>query len=145
MRIPREAQTAVLSEVVLKAGAEVAITGSNPLTNQDDVAAALSETGVHVYAWRGVTDREHKANLDRVLGLNPDILIDDGAGLTIAANQKGKRFTEKIIWACEETTTGVTRLRAMAKRGRLRFPVISVNDALTNFLFDTRYGTGQSA
>jgi adenosylhomocysteinase len=105
----------------------------------------LSETGVHVYAWRGVTDREHKANLDRVLGLNPDILIDDGAELTIAANQKGKRFTEKIIGACEETTTGVTRLRAMEKEGRLRFPVISVNDALTKFLFDSRYGTGQSA
>jgi adenosylhomocysteinase len=140
-----EAKTAVLSEVFLKAGAEVAITGSNPLTTQDDVAAALSETGVHVYAWRGVTDREHKANLDRVLGLNPDILIDDGAELTIAANQKGKRFTEKIIGACEETTTGVTRLRAMEKEGRLRFPVISVNDALTKFLFDSRYGTGQSA
>src|SRR5213594_833190 len=140
-----EAKTAVLSEVFLKAGAEVAITGSNPLTTQDDVAAALSETGVHVYAWRGVTDREHKANLDRVLGLNPDILIDDGAELTIAANQKGNRFTEKIIGACEETTTGVTRLRAMEKEGRLRFPVISVNDALTKFLFDSRYGTGQSA
>jgi len=140
-----EAKTAVLSEVFLKAGAEVAITGSNPLTTQDDVAAALSETGVHVYAWRGVTDREHKANLDRVLGLNPDILIDDGAELTIAANQKGKRFTEKIIGACEETTTGVTRLRAMETEGRLRFPVIAVNDALTKFLFDSRYGTGQSA
>jgi adenosylhomocysteinase len=140
-----EAKTAVLSEVFLKAGAEVAITGSNPLTTQDDVAAALSETGVHVYAWRGVTDREHKANLDRVLGLNPDILIDDGAELTIAANQKGKRFSEKIIGACEETTTGVTRLRAMEKEGRLRFPVIAVNDALTKFLFDSRYGTGQSA
>jgi adenosylhomocysteinase len=140
-----EAKTAVLSEAFLKAGAEVAITGSNPLTTQDDVAAALSETGVHVYAWRGVTDREHKANLDRVLGLNPDILIDDGAELTIAANQKGKRFTDKIIGACEETTTGVTRLRALEKEGRLRFPVISVNDALTKFLFDSRYGTGQSA
>jgi adenosylhomocysteinase len=140
-----EAKTAVLSEVFLKAGAEVAITGSNPLTTQDDVAAALSETGVHVYAWRGVTDREHKANLDRVLGLNPDILIDDGAELTIAANRKGKRFTEKVIGACEETTTGVTRLRAMQREGRLRFPVISVNDALTKFLFDSRYGTGQSA
>jgi len=76
---------------------------------------------------------------------SPDILIDDGAELTIAANQKGKRYTEKIIGACEETTTGVTRLRAMEKEGRLRFPVISVNDALTKFLFDSRYGTGQSA
>lgn len=140
-----EAKTAVLSKVFLKAGAEVAITGSNPLTTQDDVAASLSETGVHVYAWRGVTDSEHKANLGRVLGLNPDILIDDGAELTIAANQKGRRFTEKIIGACEETTTGITRLRAMEREGRLRFPVIAVNDALTKFLFDSRYGTGQSA
>jgi len=140
-----EAKTAVLSETFLKAGAEVAITGSNPLSTQDDVAAALSETGVHVYAWRGVTDREHKANLDRVLGLNPDILIDDGAELSIAAHLKGKRFVEKIIGACEETTTGVTRLRAMEKDGRLNFPVIAVNDALTKFLFDSRYGTGQSA
>src|SRR5437016_10809116 len=83
-----EAKTAVLSEVFLKAGAEVVITGSNPLTTQDDVAAALSETGVHVYAWRGVTDREHKANLDRVLGLKPDILIDDGAELVIATRSE---------------------------------------------------------
>ena len=140
-----EAKTAVLSEVFLKAGAEVAITGSNPLTTQDDVAAALSETGVHVYAWRGVTDREHKANLDRVLELDPDIIIDDGAELVIAANQKGKRSTDKIIGACEETTTGVTRLRAMEREGRLKFPVIAVNDALTKYLFDSRYGTGQSA
>jgi len=140
-----EAKTAVLSELFLKAGAEVAITGSNPLSTQDDVAAALSETGVHVYAWRGVTDSEHKANLDRVLGLKPDILIDDGAELSIAAHLKGKRFVETIIGACEETTTGVTRLRAMEKDERLNFPVIAVNDALTKFLFDSRYGTGQSA
>ena len=140
-----EAKTAVLSEVFLKSGAEVAITGSNPLTTQDDVAAALSETGVHVYAWRGVTDGEHKANLDRVLALKPNILIDDGAELVIATHLKGKRFVEEIIGACEETTTGVTRLRAMEKEGRLKFPVIAVNDALTKYLFDSRYGTGQSA
>src|SRR5690349_12061166 len=85
------AKTAVLGEVFLKAGAEVAITGSNPLTTQDDVAAALSETGVHVYAWRGVTEREHKANLDRILESSPDILIDDGAELVIASHLKGKR------------------------------------------------------
>src|SRR5689334_12293463 len=74
-----EAKTAVLAEDFFKAGADVAITGSNPLSTQDDVAAALSETGVHVYAWRGVTEREHKANLDRILESSPDILIDDGA------------------------------------------------------------------
>jgi len=139
-----EAKTAVLAEVFLKSGAEVAITGSNPLSTQDDVAAALSETGVRVHAWRGVTEREHKSNLDQVLALKPDVLIDDGAELSIAAHLKGSRLVETIIGACEETTTGVSRLRAMEKEGRLRFPVIAVNDAYTKFLFDSRYGTGQS-
>lgn len=139
-----EAKTAVLARVFLDAGSEVSITGSNPLTTQDDVAAALSETGVHVYAWRGVSGSDHKANLARVLELKPDILIDDGAELTIAAHARGSAFVRKIIGACEETTTGVTRLRAMESDGRLRIPVIAVNDALTKYLFDSRYGTGQS-
>lgn len=139
-----EAKTAVLAESFLRAGAEVAITGSNPLSTQDDVAAALSETGVHVYAWRNVTEKEHKSNLDRVLAIDPDILIDDGAELVIAANLKGSKFVRKIIGACEETTTGVTRLKALQREGRLKFPVIAVNDALTKYLFDSRYGTGQS-
>ncbi|HYY91792.1 MAG TPA: adenosylhomocysteinase [Candidatus Dormibacteraeota bacterium] len=139
-----EAKTAALSEVFLKAGAEVAITGSNPLSTQDDVAAALAETGVHVYAWRGVSASDHEANLERVLAIDPDVLIDDGAELTIAAHSKGPRFVQKIIGACEETTTGVTRLKAMEREGRLKFPVIAVNDAYTKFLFDSRYGTGQS-
>jgi adenosylhomocysteinase len=139
-----EAKTAVLAEDFHKAGADVAITGSNPLSTQDDVAAALSETGVQVFAWRGVSDKDHKSNLARVLGLKPDILIDDGAELTIAAHLKGSRTIQQIIGACEETTTGVTRLRAMEKQKRLRFPVIAVNDAYTKFLFDSRYGTGQS-
>ncbi len=139
-----EAKTAVLAKVFLKAGADVAITGSNPLSTQDDVAAALAENGVHVYAWRGVSESEHKSNLSKVLGLKPDVLIDDGAELSIAAHLKGARFVRDIIGACEETTTGVTRLRAMEREGRLRFPVIAVNDAYTKFLFDSRYGTGQS-
>ena len=139
-----EAKTAVLAEVFHEAGAEVAITGSNPLSTQDDVAAGLSETGVHVYAWRGVSDRDHKTNLGRVLAMKPDVLIDDGAELTIAAHLKGSGLVKKILGACEETTTGVTRLKAMEKDGELRFPVIAVNDAYTKFLFDSRYGTGQS-
>src|SRR5947209_3422649 len=134
----------VLSETFLKAGAEVAITGSNPLSTQDDVAAALSETGVHVYAWRGVSDQEHASNLDRVLSVKPDLLIDDGAELSIASHLKGLRLVQTMIGACEETTTGVSRLRAMEREGRLKFPVIAVNDAYTKFLFDSRYGTGQS-
>jgi adenosylhomocysteinase len=139
-----EAKTAVLAESIHQAGAEVAITGSNPLSTQDDVAAALSETGVHVYAWHGVTDKEHKQNLNRVLDLQPDILIDDGAELSILSHLKGGSFLRNIIGACEETTTGVMRLKAMEQQGKLRFPVIAVNDALTKYLFDSRYGTGQS-
>ena len=139
-----EAKTAVLAESIHRAGAEVAITGSNPLSTQDDVAAALSETGVHVYAWHGVTDKEHTENLNRVLDLQPDILIDDGGELSILAHLKGGSRLRRIIGACEETTTGVTRLRAMEQQGKLRFPVIAVNDALTKYLFDSRYGTGQS-
>ena len=139
-----EAKTAVLAESVHQAGAEVAITGSNPLTTQDDVAAALSETGVSVFAWHGVTEEEHRQNLNRVLDFQPDILIDDGAELVILAHAIGGKLLRKIIGACEETTTGVIRLKAMEREGRLRFPVISVNDALTKYLFDSQYGTGQS-
>jgi adenosylhomocysteinase len=139
-----EAKTAVLAESIQQAGAEVAITGSNPLSTQDDVAAALSETGVHVYAWHGVTQKEHKQNLGLVLGHRPQILIDDGGELTILAHLKGGSLLRGIIGACEETTTGVTRLKAMEQQGKLRFPVIAVNDALTKYLFDSQYGTGQS-
>jgi adenosylhomocysteinase len=139
-----EAKTAVLAEDLHKAGAKVAITGSNPLTTQDDVAAALAETGVQVYAWRGVTDKEHQENLARVLALKPDILVDDGADLSVAVHQKGPKAAAGIIGACEETTTGVIRYKALERDGSLQFPVIAVNDAPTKFLFDSRYGTGQS-
>lgn len=140
-----EAKTAVLAEDFLTSGADrVAITGSNPLSTQDDVAAALAETGVSVYAWRGVTPKDHASNLEKVLDTEPTILIDDGAELSIAAHQRGKAYVRKVIGACEETTTGVMRLKAMESEGKLNFPVIAVNDALTKYLFDSRYGTGQS-
>lgn len=139
-----EAKTAVLADSIHQAGAEVAITGSNPLTTQDDVAAALAERGVGVFAWRGVTEREHKENLNQVLETGPDILIDDGAELSVLAHLKGGKLLRNIIGACEETTTGVIRFRAMEEQGKLRFPVIAVNDALSKYLFDSRYGTGQS-
>ncbi len=139
-----EAKTAVLAEDFLRAGAEVAITGSNPLSTQDDVAAGLAETGVRVFAWRGVSSVDHKANIGRVLGIGPDILIVDGAELVVAAHSKGSKFVRKIIGACEETTTGVTRLKAMERQGKLKIPVIAVNDTFTKFLFDSRHGTGQS-
>lgn len=139
-----EAKTAVLAEDLHKAGAEVAITGSNPLSTQDDVAAALSETGVSVFAWHGVASKDHELNLKRVLALEPDIIIDDGAELSVAAHQQGKRVVGRVLGACEETTTGVMRLRALERENRLRFPAIAVNDAPTKYLFDSRYGTGQS-
>ena len=139
-----EAKTAVLAEDLHKAGAQVAITGSNPLSTQDDVAAALSKTGVRVYAWRGVNEKDHKLNLKRVLEIKPDIIIDDGAELSIAAHQQSPTSLSKILGACEETTTGVMRLKALERENRLRFPVIAVNDAPTKYLFDSRYGTGQS-
>jgi len=139
-----EAKTAVLAETFHRAGAKVAITGSNPLSTQDDVAAALAETDVEVFAWRGVTDKDHQSNLESVLDIKPDILIDDGAELTIAAHERGRSFIQGVLGACEETTTGVIRLRAMEREGRLKFPVIAVNDTPTKFLFDSRYGTGQS-
>src|SRR5712692_6315242 len=118
-----EAKTAVLAQDLHKAGAKVAITGSNPLSTQDDVAAALAETGVQVYAWRGVSDQDHQLNLARVLALKPDILVDDGAELSIAAHDKGPSTTKTILGACEETTTGVQRLKAFEKDGKLKFPV----------------------
>src|SRR5206468_12224442 len=117
-----EGKTAVLAEVFLKAGAEVAISGSNPLSTPDDVAAALSETGVHVCAWRGVSDQEHASNLDRVLCVKPDLLIDDGAELSIASHLNGLRLVQTIIGACEEATTGVPALTAMARQGGLTLP-----------------------
>ncbi len=139
-----EAKTAVLAEDLHRAGAQVALTGSNPLSTQDDVAAALSQTGVQVCAWRGISDKDHQLNLKRVLSIAPDIIIDDGAELSIAAHEQGQRNLSKILGACEETTTGVMRLKALEREKKLKFPVIAVNDASTKYLFDSRYGTGQS-
>jgi adenosylhomocysteinase len=140
-----EMKTAVLAKILHEAGAEVAITGSNPLSTQDDVAAALDETGVDVYAWYGVSPEDHQRNLLRVLDLHPTVLIDDGAELAIALHKDRPELIEGLAGACEETTTGVIRFRAMEQDGSLRIPVIAVNDARTKFLFDSQYGTGQSA
>jgi adenosylhomocysteinase len=139
-----EAKTAVLAEDLHRAGAQVALTGSNPLSTQDDVAAALSQTGIQVCAWRGISSKDHQLNLKRVLSIAPDIIIDDGAELSIAAHEQGQRNLSRILGACEETTTGVMRLKALEREKKLKFPVIAVNDAPTKYLFDSRYGTGQS-
>jgi adenosylhomocysteinase len=140
-----EMKTAVLGQTLQAAGATIAITGSNPLSTQDDVAAALAESGANVYAWRGVTPDEHHSNLLSVLGHQPHVLVDDGGELSVAVHTERKELLEHVIGACEETTTGVHRYRAMEKDGILKYPVIAVNDARTKFLFDSQHGTGQSA
>jgi len=140
-----EMKTAVLGQTFQAGGASVAVTGSNPLSTQDDVAAALAKSAVNVYAWRGVTPEEHHSNLLEVLSHNPRILIDDGAELSVAVHAEKKELLDHVIGACEETTTGVHRYRAMEKDGVLGYPVIAVNDAFTKFLFDSQHGTGQSA
>jgi len=145
MCIHLEMKTAVLGQTFKAGGASVAITGSNPLSTQDDVAAALAKSSVNVYAWRGVTANEHHANLLQVLNHKPHILIDDGAELSVAVHKEKKDLLGHVIGACEETTTGVHRYKAMEKDGTLRYPAIAVNDAYTKFLFDNQHGTGQSA
>ncbi|MGA2784568.1 MAG: adenosylhomocysteinase [Candidatus Bathyarchaeia archaeon] len=140
-----EMKTAVLGLVFQAGGARIAITGSNPLSTQDDVAASLASSGVNVYAWHGVTDAEHQQNLASVLSHQPDLLIDDGGELSVTVHTSMKELVKKIIGACEETTTGVHRYKAMEKDGVLGYPVMAVNDAYTKFLFDSQHGTGQSA
>ena len=140
-----EMKTAVLGQVLQAGGAKVAITGSNPLSTQDDVAAALAASGPSVYAWRGVTESEHQENLSSVLAHRPDILIDDGGELSVAVHTTMTDLKSKIIGACEETTTGVHRYKAMETEGILAYPVMAVNDAYTKYLFDSQHGTGQSA
>ncbi len=140
-----EMKTAVLGQTFQVGGASVAITGSNPLSTQDDVAAALANSGVNVYAWRGVTAKEHQENLLQVLAHRPQILIDDGAELSVTVHTAKKDLLAQVVGACEETTTGVHRYRAMEKDGSLKYPTIAVNDAYTKFLFDSQHGTGQSA
>ncbi|MEM3577771.1 MAG: adenosylhomocysteinase [Candidatus Bathyarchaeia archaeon] len=137
-------ETAVLIETFIAGGAEVALCGSNPLSTQDDVAATLAEKGVHVFAWRGQTTEEYYWCIERVIDFKPVITLDDGADLVGTIHSKRTKNIEKIKGGTEETTTGVLRLRAMEKSGTLKYPIIAVNDAYTKYLFDNRYGTGQS-
>ncbi len=137
-------ETAVLVETLMAGGAQVALCGSNPLSTQDDVAAALAEKGVHVFAKRGQTTEEYYQCIDKVLNFRPTITLDDGADLVGTLHSKRKKDLAKVRGGTEETTTGVIRLRAMEKAGSLKYPIIAVNDAYTKYLFDNRYGTGQS-
>lgn len=139
-----EAKTAYMAEIFKHAGAEVAITGSNPLSTQDDIAAALVEDGLNVFAWHGCTEEEYFTFIDKALDIEPDIIIDDGGDLVHLLHTKRRELLPNIIGGSEETTTGVHRLRGLAKEGKLEFPMIAANDAYMKFLFDNRYGTGQS-
>jgi adenosylhomocysteinase len=137
-------ETGVLIDLFLAAGANVALCGSNPLSTQDDVAAALADKGVHVYAWRGEDNDEYYWCINKTIDHSPDITLDDGADLVSTIHTKRTEAVEKIRGGTEETTTGVVRLRQMEKAGALKYPIIAVNDAYTKYLFDNRYGTGQS-
>lgn len=144
MSIHLEAKTAYLAEVLQAGGADVAITGSNPLSTQDDVAAALAKKGINVYAWYGATSDEYNEHLRKTLSTGPQVIIDDGGDLVHMLHTELKELASGVIGGSEETTTGVLRLRAMEKAGQLLFPMIAVNDALCKYLFDNRYGTGES-
>ena len=137
-------ETAILMETLKAGGASVALCGSNPLSTQDDVAAALVKEGISVFAWRGVSNEEYYWCVNKVLDTKPHITVDDGADLINTLHSKRTELLSDVIGGQEETTTGVIRLRAMAKDGALKYPVIAVNDAKTKMMFDNRYGTGSS-
>ncbi|MGN7357730.1 adenosylhomocysteinase [Paenibacillus sp. SAF-054] len=139
-----EAKTAYLAKVVQAGGAEVTITGSNPLSTQDDVCAALVEDGVTVLAKYNPDPAEYKEFLIRALETKPDLIIDDGGDLVTILHSERPDLLETIRGGAEETTTGIIRLKALEKEGLLKLPMVAVNDAYCKYLFDNRYGTGQS-
>lgn len=136
-------ETAALVRTLLAGGAQVCISSCNPLSTQDDVAAALADEA-EVYAWRGQTTDEYYESLNHVLDSKPHITLDDGCDLVVIAHTKRKDVLPGIKAGCEETTTGIVRLQSMEKEGALKYPVMDVNDARTKHLFDNHYGTGQS-
>ncbi len=139
-----EPKTINLGLTLQAGGAEVAMTGCNPLSTHDDATAAGAALGLNMYGWREETSEEYYQNIHKVLDHDPDILIDDGADMIFLVHRERKELLSKIKGACEETTTGIHRLKGMAEDGALKFPVMAVNDAYTKYLFDNRYGTGQS-
>ena len=139
-----EAKTAYLCKVLAAGGAEMYVTGSNPLSTQDDVAAALVKAGLEVHAWYGATEDEYNSHIRAVLSAGPNIIIDDGGDLVHMVHTEMQELIPAILGGCEETTTGIIRLEAMNKAGDLKFPMIRVNNAQCKHFFDNRYGTGQS-
>ena len=139
-----EAKTAHLCEVLAAGGAQMYVTGSNPLSTQDDVAAALVHEGLNVFAIHGCSEQEYFEDIRRVLEVGPNVIIDDGGDLVTTLHKEFPELVPGVIGGCEETTTGILRLKAMAAAGELQFPMMLVNDADCKHLFDNRYGTGQS-
>jgi len=139
-----EAKTACLARALARGGADVALTGCNPLSTQDDVAAALAASGMHVYTIHGDNEEDYIKHLKMALDFGPDIVIDDGGDFAMLLHSDMKHLVPNILGGCEETTTGVHRLEILKKDGKLSYPVIAVNDARCKHLFDNRFGTGQS-
>ena len=137
-------ETAVLIKTLQAGGASIALTGSNPLSTNDGIAAYLAKQGIHVFAWRGNHDKYYWC-IEQALKIKPNITMDDGGDLVTTLHTKHKELIKNVIGGTEETTTGVNRQRVMEKNGILKYPLIAVNDAMTKFLFDNRYGTGQSS
>ena len=137
-------ETAVLVKTFVEAGAEVSWSGCNPLSTQDDVAAALAADGISIFAWHGMNVDEFYWCIEETLRFKPNLTLDDGADLIFTIHNKRPELIPNVIGGTEETTTGVNRLRAMAKDGALKYPIIAVNDAETKWDFDNVYGTGQS-
>ena len=140
-----EPKTINLGLTLMAGGAEVAMTGCNPLSTHDDAVVGAADLGLNVYGWREQDDEEYYQTINMVLDHKPDIIIDDGADMIMVLHNERTDVLKHIKGACEETTTGVHRLQAMHADGALKFPVIAVNDAYTKYLFDNRYGTGQSS
>ncbi|MDD4237718.1 MAG: adenosylhomocysteinase [Desulfotomaculaceae bacterium] len=144
LSIHLEAKTAYLAEVIRAGGAAVTVTGSNPLSTQDDVAAALAAAGIKVYAWYNASDQEYRDHLLQALDTRPQVVIDDGGDLVTLLHTTRRELAGEVIGGCEETTTGIRRLEALDREGKLLFPMFAVNNAQCKFLFDNRYGTGES-
>ena len=140
-----EAKTAYLAQTLKNCGANVVVTGSNPLSTQDDVAAALADSGVTVFATHACTQEEYDLYLSKALDTKPSLIIDDGGDLVNMLHTTRRELIPNLLGGSEETTTGVHRLKALNEAGKLAFPMIAVNDAYCKYLFDNRYGTGQSS
>ena len=144
LSIHLEAKTAYLAQVLAAGGAEVAVTGSNTLSTKDDICAGLASQGYTVYAWHDATEEEYWDHLRETLKFKPHIIIDDGGDLVTLLHGEMSSYAENLLGGCEETTTGINRLKARVREGSLNFPMMAVNDADSKHLFDNVHGTGQS-